>query len=137
MSFVIYNVTDGQTTNMPRWPTRVTFKIQADVKETRFPGALPLLLAFGKKANKLQIEGVIQIAGVTKPTLVTSYLLPLETAVYKEVTITASGMIWASAATSPARRYTFAGITFEERPGITRAFFYTAEFWQGSDIIQM
>lgn len=132
----------GITTTLPRFPTKVSFKLQADVKETRFPGALPLLLAFGRKANKLQIEGIIQRMGsgghptaYTKPELQTLYLEPLDAAVYKEVAIVTTGET--RLYSSGGRRFTFAGITFEERPGFTRAYFYTAEFWEGSDIIEL
>ncbi len=125
MSFQIESVT------LPRWPSRITFKLQADVKETRFPGALPLLIAFGRKANKLQIEGVIQEPAHTKANLVTDYLSPLDNLIYTTVTITATGMLYHN------RDMVFAGATFEERPGVTRAFFYNMEFWQGSQVITL
>ena len=129
MSFII-TAPAGDIT-LPRYPSRITHKLQADVKETRFPGALPLLLAFGRKANKLQIEGIIAYPGSSKTTLTTNYLAPLDVAVYKTVTITSTGMLYSG------RTYVFAGITFEERPGVTRAFFYSAEFWEGSTIIAL
>jgi hypothetical protein len=130
LNFVI-TPTAGAIT-LPRFPSRIVHKLQADVKQTRFPGALPLLLAFGRKANVLQIEGIIStMPASSKDTLTTTYLTPLDAAVYKTVTITATGRLYSG------RTYVFAGISFEERPGVMTAFFYTAEFWEGSQIISL
>jgi len=135
MSFAV--VSGGITVTLPRFPTKVSHKLQADIKETRFPGALPLLLAFGRKANRLQIEGIIQEVNRTKDQLTNDYLEKLDVMVYKEVVIVCAGRLYDSNNKVPARRYTFAGITFEERPGFVRSFFYNAEFWEGSDIIEL
>jgi len=123
MSFQIGSVT------LPRYPMRIEHKMDADIKSTRFPSALPLLISFGRKAEVLKIEGLLAEAAHTKANLVTDYLSgsgKLEDLIHTVVTITSTGMLYSG------RDFVFAGMNIEERPGFARVFFYNMEFWRGS-----
>ena len=122
MSFIIGAVT------LPRYPERIQYSVGADIKSYMYPGALPLLISFGNKADVLTLEGRLQAIGSTKANLETNYINPLKALVATQVTLAA-----------PDGRYddtdwVFVKFDFDERPGWSRSFYIRCEFWKGSDI---
>jgi len=121
MSFIVEGVT------LPRFPEKIQFRKAADVKTYRYPGALPLIIGFGNKADVLIVEGRLQEAAVTKATLVTTYVSPLEALVNTVVTIQCVGRSYHNT------DFVFVNFTYDERPGWARAFYIRMEFWKGSE----
>lgn len=122
MSFQIGAVT------LPRFPEKITFRKAADVKSYMMPGALPLLISFGGKADSIVVEGRLQLAGSTKAQIITNYIVPLEALVNTIVTITCTGRTWTGT------NFVFVKFDYDERPGEVRSLYYRMEFWKGSDM---
>lgn len=84
MSWVIGGIT------LPLAPKVVRYTAAANIREVGMPGSGGcLLISFGKRADKLEIEGILAYPGYTKGQLETSYLLPLKNLVYTQVTVSA------------------------------------------------
>ena len=112
---------------LPRFPEKIQFRKAADIKTYRYPGALPLIIGFGNKADVLIIDGRLQEAGVTKANIVINYVSPLEALVNTEVVIDCDGRSYDDTT------FVFVNFTYDERPGWARAFYFRAEFWKGSE----
>lgn len=119
-------VVGAVSTTLPVAPKIVKLRTSAVTKEYLNPTGRQILISFGKKADKLVLEGAITQAGQTSQQLQTNYLDELASMVYKSVTITA-----------PDTRYDgdwiLVGFEYEERGGFTAAFWYKLEFLKGED----
>lgn len=125
MSFVIQSVAHDNVT-LPLIPGKISYKRDSDVKSYTMPGTLPLLIAFGGKADVLVIDGWFRVAGQTKAQLVVSYVLKLDLMLFEEVTIQYTGRAYHDS------NFIFKKFDHDERKGITRAIPYRMEFWKGS-----
>jgi len=125
VSFIIISAVHPNVT-LPLDPSNLMYKKSAEVKSYTMPGALPLLIAFGGKADVLVIDGWIRVAGQTKAQLITSYISPLELMLYEVVTIQYTDRAYHNT------DFIFVKFDHDERKGITRAIPYRMEFWKGS-----
>lgn len=121
MSFIVGSVT------LPRYPEKIQFRKAADIKTYRFPGALPLIISFGGKADVLIVEGKLQEAGQTKAQLLAGDVTDLEALVNTVVTIQNTNRPYHNTA------FVFVNFTYDERPGWATALYIRAEFWKGSE----
>ena len=121
MSFIVESVT------LPRYPEKIQFRKAADIKTYRYPGALPLIISFGGKADVLIVEGKLQEAGQTKAQLLAGDVTDLEALVNTVVTIQNTGRTYHNT------DFVFVNFTYDERPGWARALYIRMEFWKGSE----
>lgn len=121
MSFIVEEVT------LPRKPEKIQFRKAAEIKTYMYPGALPLIISFGGKADVLVIEGRLQAAGRTMAQIVTDYVTPLEALVNTVVTIQYTGRSYHNT------DFVFVRFNHDERPGWARALYFRMEFWKGSE----
>jgi len=125
MSFIVGAVT------LPRFPEKIQFRKAAEVKTYMYPGALPLIISFGGKADVLIVEGKLQEAGQTKAQIVTSYVAPLEALVNTAVTVQCAGRSYHNT------EFVFVDFTYDERPAWVRTFYFRLEFWKGSEHMEL
>ena len=125
MSFIVGAVT------LPRFPEKIQFRKAAEVKTYMYPGALPLIISFGGKADVLIVEGKLQEAGQTKAQIVTNYVAPLEALVNTAVTVQCAGRSYHNT------EFVFVEFTYDERPAWVRAFYFRLEFWKGSEHMEL
>lgn len=119
MSFLIDAI------QLPRFPDKIDYEPQADVKTYTNPGKRFLIISRGKKADILVIQGKLQLAGNTKTNLTSTYITPLEAKMATEVTITNAGRSYSG------EKFIFVKFKHSENPGWARAFEFRMEFWRG------
>jgi len=121
-SWIIDNVT------LPWDPQKVQMIHAANVKELLFPASKGFVISFGKRADKLRLEGTIAQNGQTAAQLETNYILPLEDIVYKKVHISAPDTRYDGV-------YVFSKFTWREQGGFCASFTYIMEFLQGGQMV--
>jgi len=125
MSFSIGAVT------LPRIPEKIQYKKACEIKSYMYPGALPLLISFGGKADVLIVEGKLQEAGVTKATLLAGDITDLAALVNTEVIIDYDDRPY------DGDSFIFVNFTYDERPGWRTALYVRMEFWKGSEHMEL
>ena len=116
---------NSQSLTLPNAPRRVRVGYYASTKEYMMPTLRSLLISFGRKADKLTIEGALVNSAMTNSQMEAAYLTKFRAMVYHDITIGAPD------ARYDDEHWILVTFEFEERGGQTEAFYYKLEFMRG------
>ena len=119
---------------------RATIDYSADYKELRRPKRRSMLLSYGRKMDKLRLEGVILDSTMNMATLETTYIIPIRSMVHEMVAVsegTAQVMYENTEGGTTYEKtshtsWVLVGVQFREVGGYTAHYEFTLELVAGS-----
>jgi len=117
-------------TTLPVDPSRITIQYAASIREIDIPAVKAWVIGWGKKSDKLKIEGTIVQAGQTAAQLYTTYLSPYLNMVNTLITINATDSRYDG-------DWVLTSFKWNEVGGFTTSFRFTMEFIRGSQHIML
>jgi len=117
---------DSTVITWPRNPKSIVLKSTSITKSLTKPGSKAMLLSYGKKPDVLTLEGLLYEKGKTASYLISTYISPMLSRVYKEVTIS-------ELESNINGAWILASFLYRKIGGYPNVYTYKMEFYKGSE----